>query len=159
MPEYSMRSDEFFFPIDAHTEESEAERNDIAPTPHPLHDVHLGSKTSSDDESCVTAVSVDIDEEGLGGYKAVLLPPDDKWTGERADGKPKRRKQKDSLNKRRRYRKAVDDIMGEIAAAPDFRADWTLLPESITNDAWLMNKLRKRIRKHQEDLRNNVMSL
>jgi hypothetical protein len=71
----------------------------------------------------------------------------------------RQRKRKDSLSHRMRYRRLVDTMLVDAAAAPGFVIDWSVLPGRITNDTWLLNKLVQRIEKHQEELRSNLVSL
>lgn len=87
---------------------------------------------------------------------------DDSLNSGRSADEPmsRRKKGKDGLCKRMRYRKVLETLMAQIEVAPfDFLMDRSVLPESISKDEWLMGKLIKRLKKHQEDLQNNIMSI
>jgi hypothetical protein len=174
-----MHADEVFPPtLGSHIvwdsdEDSDEEPFELCPMARSPYEAHLMSKVAAEAKAsiCTTGTSLATEKESMGepSWQHEMLSLDARSTsaGEDSDrvvskSQTKRinkRGRKDSRAKRMRYRRLVDSLICEIASAPEFRVDLTGLPAFITNDVWLMDKLCQRMKKHQEDLQSNIVSL
>jgi hypothetical protein len=105
----------------------------------------------------------DFDARGMpeAASNRPALSPKDGGEAAAPQGCSRRKKKcKDGKSKRDRYRKLCDEMIHRIEAAPDdFEVDTEALPECIAKDEWLKRKLLTRLKKHQEQVQKNLVSL